>query len=138
MPRRRRLLITPASERIDEYKVGVESGVQKYEKKIDSMKRHATGGLSFTTALDDLISSVLDRYGIIGQRRIPYYVVGRKMAKMIVGYPNADVNKIRDLIAVMIRSYTIQEGVNDVIAAEIAETLIARRHELIKTYGLAS
>lgn len=138
MPRRRRLLITPASERIDEYKVGVDTGVQKYEKKKDNMKKNAFGGLSFTAALDSLIGSVLDRYGIIGQRRIPYYIVGRKMAKIIVGYPNADVNKIRDLIAAIIRSYRIQEGIDDMIAADIAETLIARRQELIKTYGLAS
>lgn len=138
MPRRRRLLITPASERVDEYKVGVDTGVQKYEKKKDNMKKNAFGGLSFTAALDNLIGSVLDRYGIIGQRRIPYYVVGRRMAKIIIGYPNANVDKIRDLVAVLIRSYEVQEGIDGAIAADIAEALIARRHELIKTYALAS
>lgn len=118
--RRKRLTITPADDRYSDYYTGIETGdakwLRKREDAIEKIKRY---GFKFTTMVDDIVSSILNEFGVIGKSRLKYFVVGRKVAKWIVKYSDSPTERIdshvKPMMEALIEAYRLRRDIMNTI-----------------------
>ena len=146
MARRSRRYVAPVSVRAESYDAALEPGLEKWRSKRDYMvntyagnvpDEQAKGGAGFTALVDQIIAGVLDRLGIIGQARIGYYVIGRRLAKLFANYSSAPDDVLRATGMQMIDGYLVREPlVVREAAIALMEELLRRRNELRAAYGI--
>ena len=146
MARRSRRFVSPESVRAESYDAALEPGLEKWRSKKEYMvdmytgnipQETVKGGAGFTALVDQIISGVLDRVGVIGQARVGYYAFGRRVAKLVANYSSAPEEVLRNAVEQMLRGYLVREPlmVEDVARAVMNE-LIRRRNELRAAYGI--
>lgn len=146
MARRSRRFVSPESVRAESYDAALEPGLEKWRAKRDYMKdmymgnvpqETVKGGAGFTALVDEIISGVLDRVGVIGQARVGYYAFGRRVAKLVSNYSAAPEEVLREAAEQMLQGYLVREPllVEDVARA-IVDELVRRRNELRAAYGI--
>ena len=75
---RRRGIPRTAEEIQESYKVGVETGIIKYQKKLKLLKEQA-GKVATATSILKEVRKVLDRHGVYGNMRTPYLNLAREL-----------------------------------------------------------
>ena len=129
--RRKRLVITPSDDRYADYVSGTDTGEDKWQAKKDVMKKRARGyGFAFTARVDEIIGTVLDNFGIIGKSRMPYYSVGRKIARWITKYADMNPERIGMYVRPMMESLVEVYRLRLDIMNAIYEALMAERFNL--------
>jgi len=137
MARRKRIGIVSIERRMKEFEKALPAGEAKWSSKSEeTMIQHARGGLAFTYELDKLINGVLARRGIFGQRAIKYYILGRRLAKLIVGFSDRPDEALAAAAEEMIMSYAVQENIDVDVAHDIAAELLRRKDYLREVYGI--